>query len=126
MKINLSAPDVIWVCLGCPKQELWAARNRHYLNAKVILTVGQAVDILAGAKRRAPFWTHTLGLEWLYRLIQEPKRLWKRYLVTNTLFICWITDDLLRGKFKVTQSLIVPTLSGSRCENSDPELTVLC
>ncbi len=97
--INRCTPDVIWICLGCPKQELWAARNRDGLNAKVILAVGQAVDILGGARRRAPSWTHALGLEWLYRLTKEPARLWKRYLVTNTIFIWLITIDMLKGKF---------------------------
>jgi N-acetylglucosaminyldiphosphoundecaprenol N-acetyl-beta-D-mannosaminyltransferase len=99
-EINQCSPDVIWVCLGCPKQELWVARNKDYLNTKVILAVGQAMDIIAGTKRRAPSWTHPLGLEWLYRLIKEPSRLWKRYLVTNTIFLSWIAIDLLRGKFR--------------------------
>jgi len=99
-EINEAEADVIWVCLGCPKQELWIARNRKYLKAKVILAVGQAVDILAGTKRRAPAWMHNSGLEWLYRLVQEPGRLWKRYLTTNSLFLLWITADLLRDRFR--------------------------
>ncbi len=98
--INRCAPDIVWICLGCPKQELWAARNRDYLNAKVILAVGQAVDILAGVRRRAPAWTHALGLEWMYRLIKEPGRLWKRYLVTNSVFLFWIAVDTMRGKLR--------------------------
>jgi N-acetylglucosaminyldiphosphoundecaprenol N-acetyl-beta-D-mannosaminyltransferase len=101
-EINQAEPDIIWICLGCPKQELWAARNRDNLNAKVILAVGQAVDILAGSKRRAPGWTHSLGLEWLYRLVQEPGRLWKRYLVTNSVFLCWVAIDALRGKYSTS------------------------
>jgi len=101
--INATQPDVIWVCLGCPKQELWISRHRTQLNAKVVLAVGQAMDILAGVRRRAPQWMHSFGLEWLYRLVEEPGRLWKRYLVTNTVFIFWVVTDLIRGKFRALE-----------------------
>lgn len=85
--INRTQPDVIWVCLGCPKQEFWMASHRHRLNAKVLLSVGLAFDIVAGSKKRAPRAMRIAGLEWLYRLCQEPKRLWRRYTVYNTKFI---------------------------------------
>jgi N-acetylglucosaminyldiphosphoundecaprenol N-acetyl-beta-D-mannosaminyltransferase len=85
--INRSQPDAVWVCLGCPKQELWMAQHRHRLNAKVLLAVGLAFDIVAGHKKRAPEVLQRYGLEWLYRLFQEPRRLWRRYLVFNGFFV---------------------------------------
>ena len=85
--INAARPDLLWVCLGCPKQEFWIDEFRERLDVPVLLAVGLAVDILAGAKARAPSLMRTLGLEWLYRLCQEPRRLWRRYLVGNSIFL---------------------------------------
>jgi N-acetylglucosaminyldiphosphoundecaprenol N-acetyl-beta-D-mannosaminyltransferase len=97
-QINESGADIVWVCLGCPKQEKWILEHRDLLNAKVILAVGQAFDILAGVKPRAPKLLRRFGMEWAYRLIQEPGRLWKRYLFTNTLFMTWMFQSLLRSE----------------------------
>ena len=88
--INDAACDVLWVGLGAPKQEVWMAQHRGYLRAPVMVGVGQAFDILTGRTTRAPGWMGSQGLEWLYRLIQEPRRLWKRYLVYNSLFIWYL------------------------------------
>ena len=85
--INAADPDVIWVCLGCPKQEMWMQSHKDRLNAKVLLAVGLAFEVIAGVRKRAPRVLRACGLEWLYRLFQEPRRLWRRYLVYNTLFI---------------------------------------
>lgn len=85
--INEAAPDVIWVGLGCPKQERWMEEHRHRLNTAVMLGVGQVFDIYAGTIKRAPKWMQRSGLEWLYRLCSEPRRLWRRYLVYNTRFV---------------------------------------
>jgi N-acetylglucosaminyldiphosphoundecaprenol N-acetyl-beta-D-mannosaminyltransferase len=85
--INAVKPDLIWVCLGCPKQEIWIDEFRSKLDVPVLLAVGLAVDILAGTKSRAPSIMRNLGLEWLYRLCQEPRRLWRRYLVYNSIFL---------------------------------------
>jgi len=85
--INQSSPDILFVALGAPKQEIWAYRHREKLNAGVIVAVGGAFDFLAGAIRRAPKFVQTLGLEWLWRLIHEPTRLWKRYLVRDRAFL---------------------------------------
>ncbi len=93
--INASEADLVWVCLGCPKQERWIAAMQDRLDAKVILAVGQAFDILAGRRRRAPAFVRNVGCEWLYRLAAEPKRLWKRYLVTNLLFVLFVLRDSL-------------------------------
>ncbi len=85
--INAAKPDVVWVCLGCPKQEDWIDEFRDRLNVPVLLAVGLALDIVAGDKSRAPAALRALGLEWLYRLCQEPRRLWRRYLVYNSIFL---------------------------------------
>jgi N-acetylglucosaminyldiphosphoundecaprenol N-acetyl-beta-D-mannosaminyltransferase len=94
--INASRPDVLWVCLGCPKQEMWIDEFRHKLDVPVLLAVGQALDILAGVKDRAPSILRNMGLEWLYRLCQEPRRLWRRYLVYNSIFLYRLVAERLQ------------------------------
>ncbi len=79
--IRAARPDVIMVALGNPKQELWIARHRHLLGAGVAIGVGCTLDLIAGRSRRAPAWMQRAGLEWLFRLVQEPGRLFSRYLV---------------------------------------------
>ena|ERR1039458_2302099 len=86
-QINRAAPDVLWVGLGCPKQERWMREHRDKLHVPVILAVGQAFDILSGDAPQAPRWMQENGLEWLFRLCREPRRLWRRYLIYNTKFI---------------------------------------
>lgn len=81
-----SNPDIVWVGLGTPKQDFEVARLAARINATVI-AVGAAFDFHAGLKRQAPSWMGFLGLEWVYRLFQEPKRLWKRYLIGNFQFL---------------------------------------
>ena len=85
--INAAKPDLIWVCLGCPKQELWIEEFREKLDCPVFLAIGLAVEISAGTKQRAPYIMRNFGFEWLYRLCQEPRRLWRRYLVYNSIFV---------------------------------------
>jgi len=104
-QINESGADVVWVCLGCPKQEKWIAEHRDLLNAKVVIAVGQAFDILAGVRPRAPKLFRRLGMEWAYRLIQEPGRLWKRYLFTNVLFITWMIPRFIHGEIGIDRSI---------------------
>jgi len=86
-QINAAQPDVVWVGLGSPKQDLWMALYRPALNAPLLIGVGAAFDFLAGVKRQAPRWAQRNGLEWLFRLIQEPGRLWRRYLIYNPRFV---------------------------------------
>jgi N-acetylglucosaminyldiphosphoundecaprenol N-acetyl-beta-D-mannosaminyltransferase len=100
-QINDSGAGVVWVSLGCPKQELWMASHRGQINA-VMVGVGAAFDYHAGTIKRAPKWMQDSGLEWLYRLISEPRRLYKRYLITNTLFIIGAIKQLVRLKLKST------------------------
>lgn len=85
-RINEMHPDLVFVALGCPKQERWMAEHKDKINSCMI-GLGGAFEVYADVKSRAPKWMQDSSLEWLYRLIQDPKRLWKRYLVTNTLFI---------------------------------------
>jgi N-acetylglucosaminyldiphosphoundecaprenol N-acetyl-beta-D-mannosaminyltransferase len=85
--INDACPDILWVGLGSPKQDRWMAEHRPLLNVPVMVGVGAAFDFLSGAKPQAPLWMQRSGLEWLFRLCMEPRRLWKRYLVGNTQFI---------------------------------------
>jgi len=92
-RINASGAGTVWVSLGCPKQELWMATHRGRINA-VMIGVGAAFDYHAGTIRRAPPWMQRRGLEWLYRLVSEPRRLWRRYLVTNALFIVGAVQQL--------------------------------
>ena len=93
--IRASEAEVIWVGLGAPKQDLMGARLRERGAAPVIMCVGAAFDFLAGVKRRAPRWMQRIGLEWLFRLVSEPRRLWQRYLVGNTRFVLGVGTDLL-------------------------------
>jgi N-acetylglucosaminyldiphosphoundecaprenol N-acetyl-beta-D-mannosaminyltransferase len=97
-EINQSGADVVWVCLGCPKQEIWMAQHKSRLNAKVILAVGMAFDILAGSKSRAPWLLRASGLEWLYRLASEPRRLAGRYLSSNFTFLYMLTHEAITGR----------------------------
>lgn len=94
-RINAAGAGTVWVSLGCPKQEQWMAAHRGRVNA-VMIGVGAAFDYHAGTIKRAPQWMQNAGLEWLHRLCSEPRRLWKRYLVTNTLFIAGAASQLLR------------------------------
>jgi len=80
-------PDVIFVALGPPKQELWIHRSLDELRPAVSLGVGASLDFLVGKYKRAPRWMGRVGLEWLYRLLQEPKRLWRRYLLEGPRFL---------------------------------------
>jgi N-acetylglucosaminyldiphosphoundecaprenol N-acetyl-beta-D-mannosaminyltransferase len=86
-RINQAAPDIVWVGLGTPKQDLWMARHRPALTAPVLIGVGAAFDFHTGRLPQAPRWMQSTGLEWLFRLAQEPTRLWPRYLVYNPLFV---------------------------------------
>ena len=94
--INESGARLVLVGLGCPKQELWMAAHRGRVQA-VMLGLGAAFDFHAGTAKRAPLWMQRAGFEWLHRLLSEPRRLWKRYLVTNSIFAVKVTGQLLRG-----------------------------
>ncbi len=86
-RINASGADIVWVGLSTPKQERWMAAVRDRLRARVLLSVGAAFDFHARRVRQAPRWMQGAGLEWLFRLSQEPRRLWRRYAYNNPVFL---------------------------------------
>jgi N-acetylglucosaminyldiphosphoundecaprenol N-acetyl-beta-D-mannosaminyltransferase len=88
-RINTSRPDIVWVGLSTPKQEYWMSSHRSRLTAPVLIGVGAAFDFHAGVKRQAPRWVQRSGLEWCFRLLSEPRRLWRRYLINNPWFL-WL------------------------------------
>jgi exopolysaccharide biosynthesis WecB/TagA/CpsF family protein len=85
-KINASGANIVLVGRGCPRQEVWVANHLGKINASM-MAVGAAFDFHAGTVKQAPKWMQNAGLEWFFRLVQEPQRLWKRYLFTNSTFI---------------------------------------
>jgi len=93
-RILASGADIVFVSLGCPKQERWMARQVAFLPA-VLVGVGAAFSFHSGMVAQAPPWLMSLGLEWLFRLVQEPRRLWKRYLINNPAFIVLFSGQLL-------------------------------
>jgi len=88
--INTAAPDIVWVGLSTPKQEHWMAGHVDRLSASALLGVGAAFDIHAGLLPQAPAWMQRYGFEWFYRLVKEPRRLWRRYLRNNPAFVASI------------------------------------
>jgi N-acetylglucosaminyldiphosphoundecaprenol N-acetyl-beta-D-mannosaminyltransferase len=96
-RVNDSGAGVVFVALGCPKQEYWMAEHRGKIQA-VMVGLGGAFPVYAGIHKRAPRWVRDCGLEWLYRLIQEPRRLWSRYAITIPPFIYLALKQLLVDK----------------------------
>jgi N-acetylglucosaminyldiphosphoundecaprenol N-acetyl-beta-D-mannosaminyltransferase len=100
-KISDARPDILWVGLGCPKQEIWMAEHVGLLDAKLMIGVGAAFDFHAGLVRQAPSFLQRMGLEWAFRMLVEPRRLWRRYLSTNPLFLYLIfKQSLNKGAVK--------------------------
>ena len=95
--VNAARADVLWVGMSAPKQETWLRRAGIRLRVRLGIGVGAAFGFFAGRVRRAPAWMRGAGLEWAYRLSQEPRRLWRRYLVGNTGFCAGVVRDLLTG-----------------------------
>jgi N-acetylglucosaminyldiphosphoundecaprenol N-acetyl-beta-D-mannosaminyltransferase len=93
--INAARPDVVWVGLSTPKQERWMAEHRDRLEAPVLVGVGAALDFHAGVVRQAPRFMQRSGVEWLFRLAMEPRRLWRRYLRNNPAFLVCISGQML-------------------------------
>jgi N-acetylglucosaminyldiphosphoundecaprenol N-acetyl-beta-D-mannosaminyltransferase len=98
--IRQHEPDFIWVALGTPKQQEWIAALKRDVPHGVFLSVGYAFDVNAGLKRDAPAWMHRAGLGWLHRLLSEPRRLWRRYLVYNSLFLVYLAADAVCGTWR--------------------------
>ena len=96
-EINDKKPDLLFMGLGCPKQENWMAAHKDKVSA-VMLGVGASFDFYAGNVKESPEWLGKLGLEWLFRLTQEPKRLWRRYLILNPRFMWLATRQLFKSR----------------------------
>lgn len=97
--INDSGAGIVFVGLGCPRQEIWMAAHSNQIKA-VLIGVGAAFNFHAGTIKRAPVIMQRLGLEWLHRLVSEPRRLWKRYMITNSYFLWLAAWDLLQHRFQ--------------------------
>jgi N-acetylglucosaminyldiphosphoundecaprenol N-acetyl-beta-D-mannosaminyltransferase len=97
-RLNAARPDYVWVGLGTPKQDLWLAEYRDQLEAPALLAVGAAFDIIGGFRPRAPYAMQRAGLEWLFRLVQEPRRLAVRYTIVNARFLVIVLADLSRRR----------------------------
>mgnify|MGYP000057317103 CR=1 FL=1 len=102
--INHSHADLVWVGLGAPKQDYWVAHFRPKLTAPVLIAVGAAFNFLSGRVRQAPRWMQRTGLEWLFRLSQEPRRLWRRYLIGNPMFFLLAMRQLAREQIRSLES----------------------
>lgn len=121
-RINGSGAGLVFIGLGCPKQDLFAFTYRERLRA-VLVCVGAAFDFHAGAKPMAPAWMQRSGLEWVFRLWQEPRRLWRRYLVTNTVFLAKLAGAFLRQRTHRTagavhRAMVPPTAFPARQERA--------
>jgi N-acetylglucosaminyldiphosphoundecaprenol N-acetyl-beta-D-mannosaminyltransferase len=99
-EINLKKPDILFVALGAPKQEVWITKNLNDLNVGLAIGVGGSIDFIAGFQKRAPKWMQKIGLEWLFRLLSNPRRLFLRYAITNTFFIYQIIKAIIAKSLK--------------------------
>ena len=95
--VNDASPDILLVSLTAPKQDIWIAQNLHLVNAPVQVGIGGAFEVMAGLAKRSPKWMQSAGLEWLFRFLQEPKRLFRRYFIEAPLFIPLIIKQKLKG-----------------------------
>jgi N-acetylglucosaminyldiphosphoundecaprenol N-acetyl-beta-D-mannosaminyltransferase len=94
-QLRIAQPDYLFVALPSPRKELWLARHLPELPVAFAMGVGGAVDVIAGERHRAPVWAQRAGLEWVFRLAQEPRRMWRRYLVGNSRFLALLARELL-------------------------------
>jgi N-acetylglucosaminyldiphosphoundecaprenol N-acetyl-beta-D-mannosaminyltransferase len=113
--IGRAAPDVLWVGLGAPKQERWIHEHKSRLRVPVVVGVGAAFDMLSGRRKQAPRWMRERGLEWFFRLLHEPRRLWRRYLIYGSQFIAYLLLETLRLKnSEASRSCLTKQTPGQR------------
>jgi len=113
--ISESKADILFVAMGSPKKEYWLADNMGKLNVPFCMGVGGSFDVISGKTKRAPKWVRDIGMEWFFRFMQEPRRLWKRYIVGNFVFIYLVANELIKRK--------VALRNQSREELSGKEIT---
>jgi N-acetylglucosaminyldiphosphoundecaprenol N-acetyl-beta-D-mannosaminyltransferase len=94
-RVQTAAPDLVWVGMSTPKQERWMYEHRHRLAVPMMVGVGAAFNFITGAVKQAPMWMRENGLEWFFRVIQEPRRLWRRYLINGSEFVWNVSLELL-------------------------------
>ncbi|MHC4172941.1 MAG: WecB/TagA/CpsF family glycosyltransferase [Planctomycetota bacterium] len=99
--INSSGADIVWVGLNTPKQEYWMNEHKGKLNVSLMIGVGAAFDFHTGNAKEAPRWMQSNGLEWIFRLFTEPRRLWRRYLIGNSLLIYWLIKEKFNNQREV-------------------------
>jgi N-acetylglucosaminyldiphosphoundecaprenol N-acetyl-beta-D-mannosaminyltransferase len=104
-KIRAAQADILFIAFGTPQKELWVKRYLSAMGVPIVHGVGGSFDVLAGVIPRAPLWMQRNGLEWLFRLLQEPRRMWRRYLVTNGMFLLLILHAFIRRRL----GLLTPT-----------------
>lgn len=102
--VNEIEPDVLFIGMTAPKQEKWSFQNFNKLNAGHVCCIGAVFDFYAGTVQRAPDWMISIGMEWFYRLIREPKRMWRRYLIGNTMFVY----EVIKEKFRTPRGIAKP------------------
>jgi N-acetylglucosaminyldiphosphoundecaprenol N-acetyl-beta-D-mannosaminyltransferase len=120
-EINESGAQIVWVGLSTPKQERWMASHIGRVNAPALFGVGAAFDIHAGNLRQAPRWMQQSGLEWLFRLASEPRRLWRRYAVNNPRFVLAIS----RRRPRIRIAAVSPEKVIHLSEHADEEASIL-
>jgi N-acetylglucosaminyldiphosphoundecaprenol N-acetyl-beta-D-mannosaminyltransferase len=116
--IEDAAPDLLCVALGAPKQEIWIRENRARLKVGVIMAVGAALDTQAGLRRRAPKWVQAIALEWLFRLLMEPRRLWRRYLIGNAQFVLLVMWQWTRQTMHSLKQTVMQRLRANQAAPS--------
>lgn len=97
-RVRGASPDVLFVALGAPKEQLWLRQYQIALGVPVSMGIGSSLDYLAGRLMRAPVWMQRAGLEWLYRLAQEPRRLWRRYLIDDPPFAYYLLREMIQRR----------------------------
>jgi N-acetylglucosaminyldiphosphoundecaprenol N-acetyl-beta-D-mannosaminyltransferase len=97
-RIREARPDLIWICLGTPKQEIWMSEHQGKCGGAIMLGVGAAFDFHAHVVRRAPRWMQRMGLEWSFRLVTDPKRLWRRYLLMAPAFVALAIREIIQRR----------------------------
>ena len=100
--IHASNTDILFLAMSTPKKEYWLAKYKDSLNVPFCMGVGGSFDVVAGKVKRAPVWMQRCGLEWLYRFLQEPRRMWRRYLVTNSAFIWLVIKAYIRQRRRLS------------------------
>ncbi len=97
-EVRRASPDILFVAISSPRKEQWLSRYGRELGVPLVMGVGGSIDVVAGVTRHAPVWMRRAGLEWLFRLVQEPRRMWRRYLVGNAQFLALLAREVLRRR----------------------------